>query len=124
MGIYGGGGYMALSADGKSIVGFGPSFEFGGVSVYSSVRMIGNGRLTTGIFVRNYTTDVLGAQLGRSMSRLRPHSYPTASPCSDVRKRHCLSVEIADFVGLTCEITTLITARLQVGYLRAYSFTR
>jgi hypothetical protein len=40
IGLYGGGGYMALSADGKSIVGFGPPFEFGGVSVFSSDRMI------------------------------------------------------------------------------------
>jgi hypothetical protein len=41
-----GDGYVALSA------------EFG----FSSARMIGNGRLTTGIFVGNYTTDVLDFQ--------------------------------------------------------------
>src|SRR5205823_4455817 len=53
--------FSAIELGPEPMWGFGPSFEFGGVPVFSSVRTIGNGRLTTGIFVRNYTTDVLGS---------------------------------------------------------------
>jgi hypothetical protein len=52
VGIYGGGGYLALIANGKTIVGFEVSFEFGGVSAFSFGPLTGIGRLTTGIFLR------------------------------------------------------------------------
>jgi hypothetical protein len=52
VGIYGGGGYLALIADGKSIVGFEASFEFGGVAAFSFGPLTGIGMLTTGIFLR------------------------------------------------------------------------
>jgi hypothetical protein len=52
VGIYGGGGYLALIGNGKSIVGFEASFEFGGVSAFAFGPLNGIGRLTTGIFVR------------------------------------------------------------------------
>jgi hypothetical protein len=52
VGIYGGGGYLGLIADGKSIVGFEASFEFGGVSAFSFGPLNGIGMLTTGIFLR------------------------------------------------------------------------
>lgn len=52
VGIYGGGGYLGLIGNGKSIVGFEASFEFGGVSAFAFGPLNGIGRLTTGIFVR------------------------------------------------------------------------
>jgi hypothetical protein len=52
VGIYGGGGYLALFANGKTIVGFEASFEFGGVSAFSFGPLTGIGRLTLGIFLR------------------------------------------------------------------------
>ncbi len=52
VGIYGGGGYLALIADGKSIVGFEASFEFGGVAAFSFGPLTGIGMLTTGITLR------------------------------------------------------------------------
>ncbi|MGI3902905.1 MAG: hypothetical protein ACRYGP_33405 [Janthinobacterium lividum] len=51
-GIYGGGGHLALIANGQKIVGFEASFEFGGVAAFSFGPLTGIGRLTTGIFVR------------------------------------------------------------------------
>jgi hypothetical protein len=53
VGIYGGGGYLALIANGNTIVGFEASFEFGGVAAFSFGPLNGLGMLTTGIFVRN-----------------------------------------------------------------------
>jgi hypothetical protein len=53
VGIYGGGGYLSLIANGKTIVGFEASFEFGGVAAFSFGPLSGLGMLTTGIFVRN-----------------------------------------------------------------------
>jgi hypothetical protein len=53
VGIYGGGGYLALIANGSTIVGFEASFEFGGVAAFSFGPLSGLGMLTTGIFVRN-----------------------------------------------------------------------
>jgi hypothetical protein len=51
-GIYGGGGYLGLIANGKTIVGCEASFEFGGVSAFSFGPLTGIGRLTLGIFLR------------------------------------------------------------------------
>jgi hypothetical protein len=52
IGIYGGGGYLALISNGRTIVGFEASFEFGGVSAFSFGPLTGIGRLTVGIFLR------------------------------------------------------------------------
>jgi hypothetical protein len=48
-GIYGGGGYLALIANRKAIVGFEAPFEFGGVFAFSFGPSTGIARLTLGM---------------------------------------------------------------------------
>ncbi|MGE0370914.1 MAG: hypothetical protein AB7N24_22630 [Dehalococcoidia bacterium] len=50
---YGGGGFVQLQSDGERITGFDLSFEFGGVGAFSFGPLKGQGRITTGIFIRN-----------------------------------------------------------------------
>lgn len=49
---YTGGGYFALIATGKQIVGFEASFEFGGGGAFNFGPLTGQGRITTGIYIR------------------------------------------------------------------------
>jgi hypothetical protein len=49
---YTGGGYFAIIANGKGIDGFEASFEFGGGGAFRFGPLSGQGRLTTGIFIR------------------------------------------------------------------------
>jgi hypothetical protein len=54
---YGGGGFLALTANAKGFVGFEASFEFGGVAAFSYGPLNGEGRLTFGIYVRQGSGD-------------------------------------------------------------------
>lgn len=49
---YTGGGYFSIIATGAKIDGFEASFEFGGGGAFSFGPLLGQGRLTTGIFIR------------------------------------------------------------------------
>jgi hypothetical protein len=49
---YGGGGFFSIFANGRGIVGFEASFEFGGVAAFSFGPLDGVGRITLGIYCR------------------------------------------------------------------------
>jgi hypothetical protein len=48
---YGGGGFLALTGNAQSVVGFEAAFEFGGVAAIHYGPLSGQGRLTTGIYI-------------------------------------------------------------------------
>lgn len=48
---FGGGGFLSLLSDAKSIVGFEASFEYGAVVGFSFGPLTGNGRATTGLYI-------------------------------------------------------------------------
>ncbi|MEH2688613.1 hypothetical protein DXU04_27375 [Bradyrhizobium diazoefficiens] len=58
---YGGGGFFALIATSKGIVGFEAAFEFGAVAAFSYGPLTGQGRITLGIYV---SKSELSAQIG------------------------------------------------------------
>lgn len=43
--------------------------------------------------------------------------HPTEIPCLDVRKHHCLSANITDFIEILRWVNTLITVRSHVSIL-------
>ncbi len=49
---YVGGGFLALYADAKSLIGFAASFEFGGGGAFAFGPLRGQGRISTGIYLR------------------------------------------------------------------------
>lgn len=49
---YIGGGFLALYADAKKMIGFAASFEFGGGGAFAFGPLSGQGRITTGIYLR------------------------------------------------------------------------
>ena len=50
--IFGGGGYLALIASSRSIVGFEASFDYGGVLAFGFGPLQGIGRVTMGVYLR------------------------------------------------------------------------
>ncbi|MER2252888.1 hypothetical protein ABS772_23495 [Methylorubrum podarium] len=54
--IFGGGGYLALIASSRSIVGFEASFDYGGVLAFGFGPLQGIGRVTMGIYLRREET--------------------------------------------------------------------
>jgi hypothetical protein len=54
VGVYGGGGHLALYASPAGIMGFEASFEFGAVVSFSVGPLVGQGRVTAGIFLRSF----------------------------------------------------------------------
>ncbi|MVA27267.1 hypothetical protein V6582_20790 (plasmid) [Agrobacterium vitis] len=64
IGVYGGGGHLALYATPGGIVGFEASFEFGAVVAFEIGPLKGNGRVTSGIFLRSFKKD------GRTLSTI------------------------------------------------------
>lgn len=58
---YGGGGFFALIATSKGIVGFEAAFEFGAAAAFSYGPLTGQGRITLGIYVSKNETS---AQIG------------------------------------------------------------
>ncbi|UVC18016.1 hypothetical protein [Mesorhizobium onobrychidis] len=57
---YTGGGFLALYADAQRLLGFAASFEFGGGGAFQFGPLSGQGRITTGIYLRNLTKVVDG----------------------------------------------------------------
>lgn len=57
---YTGGGFLALYADAQRLLGFAASFEFGGGGAFKFGPLHGQGRLTTGIFLRKLAKKVEG----------------------------------------------------------------
>jgi hypothetical protein len=57
VGVYGGGGHLALYASPAGIIGFEASFEFGAVVAFNIGPLSGTGRVTTGIFLRTFKKD-------------------------------------------------------------------
>jgi hypothetical protein len=49
---YGGSGFFAIESNGKEIVGFEASFEYGGAAAFQYGPLSGQGRLMTGVYVR------------------------------------------------------------------------
>ncbi|MCZ8174097.1 MAG: hypothetical protein O9343_02800 [Burkholderiaceae bacterium] len=50
---YGGGGYVGLQSDGNKVTAFDLSFEYGGVGAFKFGPLQGQGRITTGLFIRS-----------------------------------------------------------------------
>jgi hypothetical protein len=53
---YTGGGFLALYADAQRLLGFAASFEFGGGGAFQFGPLSGQGRITTGIYLRKLTS--------------------------------------------------------------------
>ena len=51
---YTGGGFLSLTANAKKITGFAASFEFGGGGAFRFGPLTGQGRISTGIYLRKY----------------------------------------------------------------------
>ncbi|MER9102641.1 hypothetical protein NKH95_01700 [Mesorhizobium sp. M0848] len=54
---YTGGGFLSLTSSAKRITGFAASFEFGGGGAFQFGPLSGQGRISTGIYLRKYMQD-------------------------------------------------------------------
>ena len=50
--IFGGGGYLALRANGTGFIGLETSFEYGGVRTFGFGPLTGTGQITLGLYFR------------------------------------------------------------------------
>lgn len=56
---YVGGGFLTLYADAKSLIGFAASFEFGGGGAFAFGPLRGQGRISTGIYLRKISSQAI-----------------------------------------------------------------
>jgi hypothetical protein len=57
VGIYGGSGHLSLYANPQGILGFEASFQFGAVTQFAVGPLVGNGYVTSGVFLRTFKND-------------------------------------------------------------------
>jgi hypothetical protein len=112
VGVYGGGGHLALYANPAGIIGFEASFEFGAVVSFTIGPLVGQGRVTAGVFLRSFK-NVNG---GGTVSTVE--GYVTAAGAASIAMFHVcamLQVRVGQLADGSMAGTATFTFSFSVG---------